>query len=226
MVKEKQSHEREELVVFSIVNESQCSECSRELWRGSLITLEKNKALCLSCADLDYLWFLPSGNAALTRRTSKYSKIHPIVVRWSRARKRYERQGILAEPEAIERAEQECLADAEIRDARRKRAAQRRAELDEAYVVAFAQKIRQLYPNCPSGDEVRISEHACQKYSGRVGRSAAAKQFDDNAIQLAVVAHIRHQYTRYDELLFQGWSRGEARAEVKSEINEILAKWQ
>ena len=138
MAKEKQPPEREELVVFCIVNDSQCSECGRELWRGSFITLEKGKALCLSCADLDHLWFLPSGNTALTRRTTKYSKIHPVVVRWSRTRKRYERQGILAEPEAIERAEQECLADAEVREARRQRAALRRAELDETYVAVFA----------------------------------------------------------------------------------------
>jgi hypothetical protein len=38
-----------------------------------------------------------------------------VVVRWSRSRKRYERQGILAESEAIERAEPECLSDAEVR---------------------------------------------------------------------------------------------------------------
>jgi hypothetical protein len=54
---------------------------------------------------------------------------------------------------------------------------------------------------------VQIAEHACRKYSGRVGRSAAAKQFDEQAIQLAVVAHIRHRYIRYDELLFKGWDR-------------------
>jgi hypothetical protein len=104
IAKEKQPPKREELVVFCIVNDSECGECGRELWHGSFIILEEGKALCLSCADLDHLWFLPSGNAALTRRAAKYSRIHPVVVRWSRARKRYERQGILAEPEAIERA--------------------------------------------------------------------------------------------------------------------------
>lgn len=226
MAKKKQQFEREELVVFCIVNDSQCSECGSELWHGSFITLEEGRALCLSCADLDHLWFLPSGNTALTRRATKYSKIHPVVVRCSRARKRYERQGILAEPDAIERAEQECLADAEVREAKRQRAAQRRAELDQAYVTTFAQKIRQLFPNCPPGEEAQIAEHACRKHSGRIGRSNATKQFDQQAIKLAVMAHIRHRYTRYDELLFQGWNRGEARAMVSSQIAERMAQWQ
>lgn len=158
MTKEKQTSEREEIVVFCLVNDSQCSECDRELLHGSFLILEEGRALCLSCADLDHLWFLPAGDIALTRRATKYSKIHPVVVRWSRARKRYERQDILAEPEAIERAEQECLADAEVREARRKRAAQRRAELDQGYVTAFAQKIREFFPNCPRGEEVKHAQ--------------------------------------------------------------------
>jgi hypothetical protein len=44
-----------------------------------------------------------------------------VVVQWSRARQRYERQGILAEVEAIAQAERECLADSELRDRRRER---------------------------------------------------------------------------------------------------------
>jgi hypothetical protein len=41
-----------------------------------------------------------------------------VVVRWSRARKRYERLGLLVEEAALARAEEECLADAAIREAR------------------------------------------------------------------------------------------------------------
>ena len=32
-------------------------------------------ALCLACADLDHLEYLPRGNVALTRRAAKYSKL-------------------------------------------------------------------------------------------------------------------------------------------------------
>ena len=77
---------------------AKCTECGEELWKGSLLRLEGEKALCTGCADLDRLEFLPSGDAAVTRRASKYSKLRAVVVRWSRTRKRYERQGILVEP--------------------------------------------------------------------------------------------------------------------------------
>jgi hypothetical protein len=65
----------------------------------------------MACADMDHLVFLPSGDAALTRRAKTNSRLSAVVVRFSRARKRYERQGILVEEDALERAEQECLAD-------------------------------------------------------------------------------------------------------------------
>ena len=90
-----------EIVVFSVTSETKCTECDAELWKGSLLRLEGEKALCMGCADLDRLEFLPSGDAAVTRRAGKYSMLCAVVVRWSRARKRYERQGILVEPEAL-----------------------------------------------------------------------------------------------------------------------------
>ena len=72
-------------------------------------------ALCLSCADLDHLVYLPSGDAALTRRAGKYSTLSAVVQKWSRARKRYERQELLVEEATIQRTEHECLADADVR---------------------------------------------------------------------------------------------------------------
>jgi hypothetical protein len=70
----------------------------------------KKSVLCLSCPDLDHLVFLPSGDAALTRRSRKYSGLSAVVVKWSRTRKRYERQGLLIENEALEYAGKECAA--------------------------------------------------------------------------------------------------------------------
>jgi hypothetical protein len=157
-------------------------------------------ALCLTCADLDHLWFLPSGDAALTRRARKHSTLAAVVLKWSCARKRHERQGLLVEEQALQRAEAECLNDAEARAKRRERHAERRQELDAAFVARFAAGIRQVYPGCPPNRAERIASHACQKYSGRVGRSAVAKRLDEEAVRLAVVAHVRHDETRYDEL--------------------------
>ena len=86
---------REDLVVFWTLNDAVCSECGQGLGRGSLLRLENDRALCPECADLDHLVFLPRGDAALTRRATKHSALRGVVVRFSRARKRYERQGIL-----------------------------------------------------------------------------------------------------------------------------------
>ena len=58
-----------------------------------------------------------------------------------------------------------------------------------------------------------------------MGRSADAKQFDPEAITLAVRAHVRHALTDYDELLMTGWDRSEARAQVMPEIERVLARW-
>jgi hypothetical protein len=73
----------------------------------------------MECADLGHLVFLPRGDAALTRRAKKASGLFALVVRFSRARKRYERQGILVEPEALGQAELECLEDHDVRHRRR-----------------------------------------------------------------------------------------------------------
>src|SRR5215207_2514147 len=109
-----------DLKVFITTGESVCTECGEELGRHAWITLvEGQGAVCLTCADMDHLIFLASGNAALTRRAGKYSTLSAVVLQWSRARKRYERQGLLVEEAALQRAEQECLDDAEVRARRR-----------------------------------------------------------------------------------------------------------
>jgi hypothetical protein len=215
-----------EIVVFSVVRPAQCTECEAELWKGSLLRLEGEKALCMGCADLDRLEFLPAGNAAVTRRASKYSKLRAVVVRWSRARKRYERQGILVDPEALRRAEDESLADAEIRARRQARAAELREVEDHEFVTTFASAIRQQYPGCPATEATEIAEHACRKHSGRVGRTAAARELSPEPIRLAVNAHIRHTHTDYDELLARYADRDTARERIRAKVSAILDDWQ
>jgi hypothetical protein len=222
-----QTKQDTELRVFITTGNSSYSECGEQLGRHAWITLVEGKgALCLACADLDHLAFLPSGDAALTRRARKHSTLSAVVLKWSRARKRYERQGLLVEEQAIEQAEQECLADSEVRARRRERAATRREELDQEYVDSFARRVREIFPHCPAGSETIIAEHACLKYSGRVGRSAAAKALDEQAVRLAVIAHVRHAETNYDALLAQGYGRSEARAHVHGAVAQVLARWE
>jgi hypothetical protein len=162
----------------------------------------------------------------LTRRAKKHSTLSAVVLKWSRARNRYERQGLLVEEQALEKAEEECLADGEVRERRREREAVRRDEVDREYVARFAQRVRELFPACPKGRETAIAEHACRKYSGRVGRSASAKSLDEEAVRLAVIAHIRHQETDYDRLLSRGYSRRESRLEVESAVGKVLRGWE
>lgn len=213
--------------VFMAFDTKTCTECKSEIFRGGLFlpVKESDRLLCMECADLDELDFLPTGDAALTRRATKHSAVTYVVLRFSRARKRFERQGILAQPQAIDLAEKECAADEATREARREYNRQRAASLDEQFVASFAAAIRRQFPAMPAGRERRIAEHACLKSSGRVGRSAAAKAFDADAVCLAVLAHIRHHETDYDRLLYQLGDRHEARRMVSGKVEAVMNRW-
>ena len=211
--------------VFSIVKESKCSQCDRELWKGELLTMQGNQPLCIECADLDHLFYLPSGDAALTRRATKHSGLWAVVVRFSRSRGRYERQGVLVQPEALEKAEEECLADADLRAARQARDAERRQYEDVELAARMAERIRELYPGCPPEEARGIAAHTAVRGSGRVGRSAAGRALDDHALALAVAAYVRHRHTRYDELLMGGRERADARSAIRVEMDSVLDRW-
>jgi type II secretory pathway component HofQ len=131
--------------------------------------MEDAGPLCMGCADLDHLVFLPAGDAALSRRARKASRLSAVVVRFSRARKRYERQGILVEEAALRQAEMQCLADEEARARRRERDRQRRADQDVAFEARLAEAVVQLFPGCPAGRAEAIAQHAGQQGSGRLG---------------------------------------------------------
>src|SRR6058998_1307714 len=150
-----------DIVVFSIVRETACSECSAELWKGSFLRMENGKPLCMECADLDHLVYVPRGDVALTRRSRKYSTLSAVVVRFSRSRKRYERQGLLVESGALERAQEECLSDEGKRQIAREKASLARERADIQYVSQFLDCIRSRYPDCPPGEAEAIAKHAC-----------------------------------------------------------------
>jgi hypothetical protein len=215
-----------DIVVFIVRRETKCADCGEELEPGRGIRVENDRALCLDCADLGHLEFLSSGNTALTRRATKYSPLRAVVVQWAYARKRYERQGILVTPAAIERAEAECLADADRRARQRERAAKRREVEDQDYQSAVTEKLKALFPGCPMEEAKQIAAWTCKKYSGRVGRSAAAKGFQSETLRLAVIAHIRHEHTRYDEWLMEYGDRRQAREMACGEIAKVLARWE
>jgi hypothetical protein len=65
----------EDIVVFWVRRDTVCAECGTELEHGSVIRIEQDGALCLACADLGHLVFLPRGDVALTRRATRHSKL-------------------------------------------------------------------------------------------------------------------------------------------------------
>lgn len=205
-----------------------CKKCGDAVPKGQRFVAEseKNKGLCFSCSPFAQLAFLPAGDAAMTRRSKKFSMYCGVLQEWNQRRKRYERKGLYVEHSAVSKAQKSCEDDKQVREEKNKKAAVKREVTDKIYIKEFATAIRALYPNCPLNREVEIAEHACQKHSGRVGRTASAKEFDETMINLAVEAHIRHMETNYDDQFGKGKNKKAIRSEVKTDIRKVLNKWK
>ena len=94
-----------DLVVIQPLNAAwTCHRCGAN---GDLLIMEKPGPACLRCVGLDDLAFLSAGDALLTRRAKAKSARHAVVVRFSKNRRRYERQGLLVEPQALRAAQRE-----------------------------------------------------------------------------------------------------------------------
>jgi len=211
-----------ELVVVSPLKNWTCVACGSE--EGGWLTMDDRGPLCMSCADLEHLAFLPRGDAALTRRARTHSGLSAVVVRFSRARRRYERQGVLVEETAIDQAEAECLADADARARRRER--ERRAGEDVEFEHELAREITRLFPGCPPERAEWIARHTGERGSGRIGRTVGARAFDPAAVTLAVVAAVRHGDTEYDDLPMAGIDTAGARDGVRAAVDEVLEGWR
>jgi len=97
--------------VYVLTRASRCHHCDKKLVRGDVVKLENKdddrEALCQTCAQLDAFVLVLKGRAQVTRLATKYSKISYVVLQWDETWKSYNRVGILAEPEAVARAEKE-----------------------------------------------------------------------------------------------------------------------
>ena len=97
-----------ELVVIQPLNAAwTCHRCGGT---GDLLVMESPGPACLRCVGLDDLAFLRAGDASLTRRVKAKSARHAVVVRFSKSRRRYERQGLLVEPQALTQVQRELAA--------------------------------------------------------------------------------------------------------------------
>jgi hypothetical protein len=95
------------LVIQPLKDDWTCHRCGRT---GDLLVMENGGPACLRCVGLGNLEFLPAGDALLTRRAKAKSARSAVVVRFSRSRRRYERQGLLVEKRALAAAQREVEA--------------------------------------------------------------------------------------------------------------------
>lgn len=102
--------------------------------RGVSVIASEHACRCESCGD--------TGDLLLKGKKGGLCLDCAVVVRWNIRRKRFERQGILAEPAAIERAARECLSDPNQA---------RRVDEDVRFRRTFADAIRAQFPGCPAG---------------------------------------------------------------------------
>lgn len=85
--------------------------CHRCGGSGDFLIMEDPGPSCLACAGLGDLEYLPAGDALVTRRAKAASARHAVVVYFSKTRGRYERQGLLVEPQALREAERSVELD-------------------------------------------------------------------------------------------------------------------
>ena len=95
---EKASRAPDLVVVQPLKGEWTCHRCGGT---GDLLMMENPGPACLRCVGLNDLEFVPAGDALLSRRVKAKSTRWAVVVRFSRSRRRYERQGLLVEPLAL-----------------------------------------------------------------------------------------------------------------------------
>ena len=101
---EQQANRAPDLVVIQPLNTERT--CHRRGATGDLLMMENPGPACLRCVGLEDLAFLPAGDALLSRRVKAKSARCAVVMRFSRSRRRYERQGLLVEPGVL--ADIEC----------------------------------------------------------------------------------------------------------------------
>ena len=78
--------------------------------------------------------------------------------------------------------------------------------------------------NMPEQEAGWIADHAFEVGSGRVGRSCSVDL--EVKIELAALAHIRHNHTSYDDLLNQGREREDARLEIAEGVSKVFRDWR
>ena len=103
---------------------------------------------------------------------------------------------------------------------KRKATVQRKDERDIAQATLTMIKV---FPQAPAKEIKCAVKQAYLKSSGRVGRTSSLTA---EKATLAMVAHIRHSKTFYDQFLRTGVARCEARERVEQFVTQTVNCWQ
>lgn len=207
---------RREIFVVDLEYTSTCSRCDAT---DVFVLRLLGGPRCLGCSQLGDLEFLPSGNAALSRRAAKRSRRCVAVMQAHPVRKRFERQGILVDPAAIEHAARESLADATPQHMTPRQRV--RAQRDKQFQTELAAAIRAGFPGCPTERAEAIALHAAAVSSRRIDRVV-----NDAVVRAAVFASILHVDTDYADRVLSGVRREAARAQVYERVEHVAASWR
>lgn len=78
--------------------------------------------------------------------------------------------------------------------------------------------LRRLAPDLPRYDQGAVIDHALDSRGLRTASAEAAAW-------LSLVAHVRHVYTDYDDLIASGYDRDAARFFVVDTLNTTIGDW-
>lgn len=95
-------------------------------------------------------------------------------------------------------------------------------KMDERLRTKWEAELTRRYPNMPQEEISEVAGYATSRGSGRVGRSATI----EDPCRAAVIAHIRHTHTNYEEILESGTDRETARSMVGEDIARIYRQWE
>ena len=162
------------------------------------------------------------GDAFITRRVKSCDET--VYLRMEKSRGYSSIIGILAPTTVVESAQLEAKRTEETRRRAREKATRRRRRKDRKVLNDVVNQMMRDFPGMPYLEAEEIAQHAFAVGSGRVGRSSFIDLEDK--IDMAVIAHIRHVHSRYEELLDEGWYREDARAEAGKEISIVYELWK
>ena len=175
--------------------------------------------------DIPHGWeFLPRGEAYVTRKV-KQGPHWILKGRYNRKGGYTPVKGLYAPAQAIAAAQAEATATAAKREQVRRKAQLRREKTDERYQEEFEQACLDFLDFASAHTDLAreiassTAHWACEKHSGRVGRTSLIDLQEKAA--LAVRAHIRHRYTDYEDNLpsFYDYCNDELYREVRADAH-------